>query len=357
MSSYHQAIKASPRNTPWIDLRSDTVTTPGPDMRQVMANAEVGDDVYDDDPTVNLLQDCLAEMLGKEAGLFMASGTMSNLSAMLSHCGRGDEIITAKQYHVFSDEAGGAAIVGGIMFETLETSADGALEPDAIRGAVKPDDIHCPVSRLLCLENTHHGKAIALDRMQAAADAGRAAGMQVHLDGARFFNAVKALNISPADLAGVADTVSICLSKGLGTPAGSVLVGPQEMINKAKRIRKFLGGGMRQVGVLAAAGLYALDHHIERLTDDHNRAAELAAYLSAMDGLAIETATNMIFISSQSSQPIDAHHLAKVLADHGVLITPGDASTRLVMHLEVDDHAMETIKAAFQDWYESQSGN
>jgi len=322
-----------------------------------MANAEVGDDVYDDDPTVNLLQDRLAEMLGKEAGLLMASGTMSNLSAMLSHCGRGDEIITAKQYHVFSDEAGGAAIVGGIMFETLETSADGALEPDAIRGAVKPDDIHCPVSRLLCLENTHHGKAIALDRMQAAADAGRAAGMQVHLDGARFFNAVKALNISPADLAGVADTVSICLSKGLGTPAGSVLVGPQEMINKAKRIRKFLGGGMRQVGVLAAAGLYALDHHIERLTDDHNRAAELAAYLSAMDGLAIETATNMIFISSQSSQPIDAHHLAKVLADHGVLITPGDASTRLVMHLEVDDHAMETIKAAFQDWYESQSGN
>ena len=357
MSSYHQAIKASPRNTPWIDLRSDTVTTPGPDMRQVMANAEVGDDVYDDDPTVNLLQDRLAEMLGKEAGLLMASGTMSNLSAMLSHCGRGDEIITAKQYHVFSDEAGGAAIVGGIMFETLETSADGALEPDAIRGAVKPDDIHCPVSRLLCLENTHHGKAIALDRMRAAADAGRAAGMQVHLDGARFFNAVKALNISPADLAGVADTVSICLSKGLGTPAGSVLVGPQEMINKAKRIRKFLGGGMRQVGVLAAAGLYALDHHIERLTDDHNRAAELAAYLSAMDGLAIETATNMIFISSQSSQPIDAHHLAKVLADHGVLITPGDASTRLVMHLEVDDHAMETIKAAFQDWYESQSGN
>jgi len=357
MSSYHQAIKASPRNTPWIDLRSDTVTTPGPDMRQVMANAEVGDDVYDDDPTVNLLQDRLAVMLGKEAGLLMASGTMSNLSAMLSHCGRGDEIITAKQYHVFSDEAGGAAIVGGIMFETLETSADGALEPDAIRGAVKPDDIHCPVSRLLCLENTHHGKAIALDRMQAAADAGRAAGMQVHLDGARFFNAVKALNISPADLAGVADTVSICLSKGLGTPAGSVLVGPQEMINKAKRIRKFLGGGMRQVGVLAAAGLYALDHHIERLTDDHNRAAELAAYLSAMDGLAIETATNMIFISSQSSQPIDAHHLAKVLEDHGVLITPGDASTRLVMHLEVDDHAMETIKAAFQDWYESQSGN
>ena len=357
MSSYHQAIKASPRNTPWIDLRSDTVTTPGPDMRQVMANAEVGDDVYDDDPTVNLLQDRLAEMLGKEAGLLMASGTMSNLSAMLSHCGRGDEIITAKQYHVFSDEAGGAAIVGGIMFETLETSADGALEPDAIRRAVKPDDIHCPVSRLLCLENTHHGKAIALDRMQAAADAGRAAGMQVHLDGARFFNAVKALNISPADLAGVADTVSICLSKGLGTPAGSVLVGPQEMINKAKRIRKFLGGGMRQVGVLAAAGLYALDHHIERLTDDHNRAAELATYLSAMDGLAIETATNMIFISSQSSQPIDAHHLAKVLADHGVLITPGDASTRLVMHLEVDDHAMETIKAAFQDWYESQSGN
>jgi len=357
MSSYHQAIKASPRNTPWIDLRSDTVTTPGPDMRQVMANAEVGDDVYDDDPTVNLLQDRLAEMLGKEAGLLMASGTMSNLSAMLSHCGRGDEIITAKQYHVFSDEAGGAAIVGGIMFETLETSADGALEPDAIRGAVKPDDIHCPVSRLLCLENTHHGKAIALDRMQAAADVGRAAGMQVHLDGARFFNAVKALNISPADLAGVADTVSICLSKGLGTPAGSVLVGPQEMINKAKRIRKFLGGGMRQVGVLAAAGLYALDHHIERLTDDHNRAAELATYLSAMDGLAIETATNMIFISSQSSQPIDAHHLAKVLADHGVLITPGDASTRLVMHLEVDDHAMETIKAAFQDWYESQSGN
>lgn len=354
MSSYHQAIKATPRNTPWIDLRSDTVTTPGPGMRQAMANAIVGDDVYEDDPTANLLQERLAEMLGKEAGLFMASGTMSNLAAMLSHCRRGDEIITARQYHVFSDEAGGAAIVGGMMFEPLETSADGALEPDAIRSAVKPDDIHCPISRLLCLENTHYGKAIALDRMQAAADAGRAAGMKVHLDGARFFNAVKALNISPADLAGIADTVSICLSKGLGTPAGSVLVGSQEVINQAKRIRKYLGGGMRQIGVLAAAGLYALDHHINRLTEDHNRAAEVAAFLSAMDGVAVKVATNMIFISSDSSDPLDSQHMAKVLSDHGILITPGGLSTRLVMHLEIDDHATETLKEAFQDWYERQ---
>ncbi len=352
MSSYHQALKAVPRNTPWIDLRSDTVTTPGPDMRQAMANAVVGDDVYDDDPTVNLLQDRMAEMLGKEAGLMMATGTMSNLCAMLAHCGRGDEIVTAKQYHVFSDEAGGAAIVGGIMFEPLETSADGALEPDAIRAAVKPDDIHCPVSRLLCLENTHHGKAIALDRMQAAAQAGQTAGLRVHLDGARFFNAVMALNISPADLAGIADTVSICLSKGLGTPVGSVLVGPNDVINKAKRIRKYLGGGMRQVGIFAAAGLYALDHHINRLTEDHDRATELATYLSAMDGVAVKVATNMIFISSDSSDPLDAQHLAKVLSDHGVLINPGGKTTRLVMHLEVDDRAMDTIKEAFQDWYE-----
>jgi threonine aldolase len=352
MNTYANARSVQAEQGHYIDLRSDTVTTPVTAMRQAMADAVVGDDVYGDDPTANHLQARIADMLGKEAGLFVSSGTMSNLIAMLVHCQRGDEIITGRDYHVYCDEAGGASIVGGMIFDPLDPADDGALEASDILAAVKPDDIHCPISRLLCLENTWHGAAISLDRIKASAAAGRTSGMNIHLDGARFFNAVTALGISPADLAGVADTVSVCLSKGLGAPAGSILCGSEQFIKKALRVRKYLGGGMRQIGILAAAGLYALDHHIDRLPEDHARASDLAQFLSTLPGLSVRTATNMVFLSLATGS---AEHLADTLADQGVVIMPGGAETRLVMHVNIDDAALDRIKSAFKHWHEKQN--
>lgn len=350
MNNYANARSSLDNQSAFIDLRSDTVSKPVAGMRQAMAEAEVGDDVYQDDPTVNLLQHRVAHMLGKEAGLFVSSGTMSNLIAMLVHCQRGDEIITGRDYHVYCDEAGGASIVGGIFFDPLDPAADGALNPEDILAAVKPDDIHCPISRLLCLENTWHGEAISLARIMASAAAGRQAGLNIHLDGARFFNAVTALNIKPSDLAGVADTVSVCLSKGLGAPAGSVLCGPSDFIHKALRVRKYLGGAMRQVGVLAAAGLYALDHHIGRLSDDHAHAHDLAQFLSTIPRLSVRSATNMIFLTLADGSPAE---LANSLLEQGIIITPGTPETRLVMHLNIDDTALDAIKLAFKNWHMS----
>ena len=330
-----------------IDLRPDTVTQPTPAMREAMAAAAVGDDVYGDDPSVNLLEERLAALLGKEAGLFVPSGTMGNLIAMLAQCARGDEVITARQYHVYCDEAGGAAIVGGIMFAPLEAASDGALDAAAIADTIKPDDFHNPPSRLLCLENTHCGKAIPLARMQQAAEVARANGLKVHLDGARIFNAVRALDVSAGEFAKTADSVSVCLSKGLGAPAGSVLLGARDFIDKSRRIRKFLGGGMRQAGVLAAAGLYALDHHIDRLDDDHTRAQNLADYLNSMNALEAECATNMVFVKCADR---GFGGLAETCAKHGVIITEGGENTRLVLHLGIDDAGLATIKEAFTDW-------
>ena len=330
-----------------IDLRSDTVTLPTPAMREAMAMAAVGDDVYGDDPSVNLLQERLAALLDKEAGLFVPSGTMGNLVAILAQCARGDEVITARQYHVYCEEAGGAAIVGGIMFVALEVASDGGLDAEAIADTIKPDDIYSPPSRLLCLENTHWGKAVPLASMQQAAEVARTNGLKVHLDGARLFNATCALDVSAGMLAESADSVSVCLSKGLGTPAGSVLLGRHDLIDKSKRIRKFLGGGLRQAGVLAAAGLYVLDHHIDRLDEDHARAQHLADYLNAMNALEAETATNMVFIKCADR---GFGGLAEFLAKHGVIISEGRETTRLVLHLGIDDKALATIKEAFSAW-------
>lgn len=351
MNNYANARSIQENYSTFVDLRSDTVTMPVDGMRRAMAEAVVGDDVYGDDPTVNQLQDRVADMLGKEAGLFVSSGTMSNLISMLVHCRRGEEIITGRDYHVYCDEAGGATIVGGIIFDPLNPADDGALEASDILAAVKPDDPHCPISRLLCLENTWHGAAISLDRMKASAAAGRKAGLNIHLDGARFFNAVTALGITPHDLADLADTVSVCLSKGLGAPAGSVLCGSKSFISHALRVRKYLGGGMRQIGVLAAAGLYALDNHIDRLPDDHAKASDLAQFLSEIPGLSVRSTTNMVFVRLTGGSP---EQLADIMATHGVIITPGHPETRLVVHLDIDDIALDRIKSAFTHWYDQQ---
>ena len=241
--SQYTALSNAPGPT-IADLRSDTVTKPCAAMRKAMAEAEVGDDVYREDPVINRLEQSLAERLGKEAGLFVPSGTQSNLLAMLAHCGRGEEGIAGESYHVIRYEAAGASVLGGIALHALSVSEDGGLEPQTIAGAVKDDDSHHPISRLLSLENTNYGRALPLERIAAAVATGRAAGLSTHLDGARFFNAITALGCSERDLADPFDTVSVCLSKGLGAPVGSVLLGPASLLAKARRMRKMLGGGM-----------------------------------------------------------------------------------------------------------------
>lgn len=330
------------------DLRSDTVTKPDDAMRAAMAVAEVGDDVYGEDPSVNRLQETLASMLGKESALFMPSGTQSNLCALMAHCGRGDEIIIGDGYHVFCDEAGGAAVLGSISMRNVPTADDGALEAETISAAVQEDDPHHARSQLLCLENTFGGKAIPLERMKAAAKAGREKGLSVHLDGARFFNAVTSLGCDPKELAAIADSVSICLSKGLGIPAGSVLVGDAETIQSARRHRKILGGSMRQSGILAAAGLHALDHNLAGLVDDHRRAGEFAAALKALDAGPVRHATNMVFFS-----PAPEHHapLRASLLSQGIRIGGQSPEIRMVFHRDVDDAALDAAIDRFRTYY------
>ena len=318
-----------------MDLRSDTVTKPTAAMRQAMAEAEVGDDVYGDDPTVNALQDKAAKLLGKEAGLFVATGTQSNLCATLAHCQRGDEILVGDKYHIFRDEAGGAAVLGGVMMAPVLTTASGAMLADDIAATVKPDDAHCAMSRLLCLENTVAGHVQSVATIDEMAAAGRAHGLAVHLDGARLMNAVVKLGMPAAELVDAVDTVSLCLSKGLGTPAGSVLVGPADFIRRAHRIRKLVGGGMRQIGIVAAAGIHALDHNIDRLVDDHTNALRLAERLAQVKAIHVEpdlVETNMVFITLPDGA---ADGLRAHLAARGILLGGGAKQIRLVTHLDI----------------------
>lgn len=330
------------------DLRSDTVTRPCEDMRDAMVGAVVGDDVYGEDPTVNKLEQTLAEMLGKEAGMFVPSGTQSNLCSVMAHCGRGEEAIVGDQYHVFIDEAAGASVLAGVALFPVKLEDDHSVSPKSINGAIKDDDPHCPVSKLLCLENTVHGEAIAINKMKAASEAGRNAGLNVHLDGARFFNAVTALGCEPSDLANVADTVSVCLSKGLGTPMGSVLTGPKDLIQRARRNRKILGGGMRQAGFAAAAGLYALQNNIERLQEDHDRASHLASELRKMGCGSVRQDTNMVFFTPDIENHVALHtHLAK----HGVKIGGQNPTIRMVLHKDVNDPALDTLLLGFREFF------
>ncbi|MBY4892711.1 low-specificity L-threonine aldolase [Rhodobacteraceae bacterium N5(2021)] len=339
MSQY--TATAAPTGPIVADLRSDTVTQPCAQMRAAMAAAEVGDDVYGDDPCVNRLEASLAARLGKEAGLFVPSGTQSNLLAMLAHCGRGEEVISGESYHVIRYEAAGASVLGGVALQALPVADDAAVEAADVTAAIKEDDSHHPISRLLSLENTNYGKAVPLPRIEAAVAAGRKGGLSLHLDGARFFNAITALNCTEAALADPFDTVSVCLSKGLGAPIGSVLLGPADLLARARRMRKMLGGGMRQAGILAAAGLYALEHNVERLTEDHARAEALAAHLEKLGLGEVSHATNMVFLTPRAGVDLAP------LAAHGIRTSTPVPSMRLVLHRDVDDKDFDKILAAF----------
>ena len=340
----------------FIDLRSDTVTKPTPEMREAMAQAEVGDDVYGEDPTVNRLQDLAAQMLGKEAGLFVASGTMGNFAAILSHCQRGDEAIVGNLAHTFLYEAGGSYILGGIHSRQLPNQPDGSLALDDIRDAIRPDDAHFPISRLVCLENTHNrcgGTFQSIQYTQSAAGLAHEHGLKVHLDGARLFNAAAALGVSARELAAPVDSVTFCLSKGLSAPVGSVLCGTREFIKKAHRIRKLAGGAMRQAGVLAAAGIVALEKMVARLADDHARARALAQGLRKNPNLRLADdapATNMIYVTLADQITESAWDVAEKLKSRGILVGKVDERRfRLVTHRWIDDQAVEKTIAGFNE--------
>jgi len=330
------------------DFRSDTVTRATPAMRRTMAEAEVGDDVYGEDPSVNALQNRLAEMAGKEAGLWFPSGTQSNLAAVLAHCGRGDEYLIGRNSHVILNEAGGTAALGGAVPWILEVDDTGAFTPEAVHAGVKEPDQHHPPTRLLCLENTCNGHVQTVSQVAACARAAREHGLAVHLDGARLFNAATAEGVGIDAFAAHADTVSLCLSKGLGAPVGTVLVGDRATIDRAFRLRKMLGGGTRQVGHLAAAALHALDHHVAGLADDHARAARIADGLADIDGLEVVPATNMLWITPSAD---DHDGLVDHLVAHGILACFWKPTMRFVTHLDVDDDASDLCIEAFRGYY------
>lgn len=328
-----------------IDLRSDTVTQPTAAMRAAMAAAVVGDDVFGDDPSVIALQHRVAELTGKEAALIASSGTQTNLLAILSHCQRGEEYLVGQEYHTYRYEAGGAAVLGGIVPQPFEVESDGTLDLNLVDRRVKPDDPHFPITRLLTLENTHTGKVIPQSYMLAARRLCDRHGLNLHLDGARLFNASVATQTSIADLCAPFDSVSICFSKGLGAPIGSVLVGSANFIQRAKRWRKMLGGGMRQAGIMAAAMSYALDHHVARLTEDHVNAQRLAEGLSDIEGLYVEPAqTNMVYVNFASAE--HAQRVSQQLMQQGIL-TATSQRMRLVTHLDIDAAAIERVISAF----------
>ncbi len=340
---------------PTVDLRSDTVTWPTPEMRHAMAEAEVGDDVYGEDPTVNRLEAESAARLGKQAGLLVPSGTMGNLAALLAHCGRGDEIILGHLSHTFLYEAGGVSALGGIHVHTLPNQPDGSLALPDIQSAVRSDDPHCPPTRLVALENTHNrcgGTVLDLDYTRRVSEFTAENGLKLHLDGARLFNAAAASGVDARELAAPADSVTFCLSKGLCAPVGSVLCGSAEFIQRARRMRKLLGGGMRQAGIIAAAGLVALERMAARLGEDHERAQRLAAALSTLHGVVLDPGTphtNMVYLSLADHISATAEEVARQLAREGVLPgLVGARSFRLVTHYWIDDRAVERATQAFE---------
>ena len=325
-----------------IDLRSDTVTRPTPGMRAAMAAAEVGDDVYGDDPTVNRLQAMVAERLGFEAGLFFPSGTQCNLAALMSHCQRGDEYLVGQGAHTYRYEGGGAAVLGSIQPQPLENEPDGTISLSKIEAAIKPPDDHFARTQLLTLENTFGGKVLPPGYVDAALALARARGLRTHLDGARLFNASVKSRVPVSTLAKSFDSVSVCLSKGLGAPVGSVLVGPRALLVGAHRWRKMLGGGLRQAGILAAAGLYALEHHVERLAEDHDNATYLATQLRETEGLSLDLPdTNIVWVTVATTLQ---QRLGKAFEANGILVNGAYTSTmRLVTHLDVSRGDLERV--------------
>ncbi|MBV1775432.1 low-specificity L-threonine aldolase [Burkholderiaceae bacterium DAT-1] len=325
------------------DFRSDTVTRPNDAMRAAMAAAEVGDDVWGDDPTVNRLQSVTAAMLGFEAGLFMPSGTQSNLCALMAHCQRGDEYLVGQEAHTYKYEAGGAAVLGSIQPQPLDNASDGSIPLDRLKKAVKAPDHHYARTRLLALENTIGGKILPADYVKSATDWAHSIGLATHLDGARLWNAAVGSYVSPAEIAKGFDSVSVCLSKGLGAPLGSVLVGSKDLIDSAHRWRKMLGGGMRQAGIVAAGGLFALEHQLARLADDHANARLLADGLAKLPGFTVEhPQTNIVFVQAPT---LDAKAFAAHLAEHGILFSTIGTAQRWVTHHDVDTRAVETTLA------------
>lgn len=333
-----------------VDLRSDTVTKPTPAMREAIARAVVGDDVFGDDPTVNALQERVAALLGKEAALFMSSGTQSNLCGLLAHCGRGDEYIVGQLAHTYRYEGGGAAVLGSIQPQPIPNQADGSLKLDDIAAAIKPDDPHFARTRLLALENTWSGHVLPAAYTTEACELAHSRGLATHLDGARLFNAAVASGRPVAELARHFDSVSICFSKGLGAPIGSMLVGSRPLIQRAHRVRKMVGGGLRQVGLLAAAADHVLSHHVERLADDHALARRLAEGLAALPGVTVTPPqTNIVFVQvSDGRGPALLEHLKQ----RGVLAT-GLIGLRFVTHLDVDAAGIERAIASAADFFKS----
>jgi len=333
-----------------IDLRSDTVTKPTAAMRQAMASADVGDDVYGDDPTVNHLQQYTADLLGFEEALFVCSGTQANFVALLAHCQRGDEYIVGQEAHTYRYEGGGAAVFGSIQPQPVEFERDGTLNLETVAGKIKPDDFHFARTRLLCLENTQKGMALPLVYLEKAGAFARHHGLKLHLDGARLFNAAVKSEVSGREIARHFDSVSVCLSKGLGAPVGSLLCGSKEFIDRARRWRKVAGGGMRQAGILAAAGLYALEHHIERLEEDHHHARQLAEGLLEIEHLQVDFAncqTNMVFVTPAADHVVP---LLAFLGANGICINPG-RQFRLVVHLDISDEDIQRVLTAFYKYY------
>ncbi|MEE9216051.1 MAG: low-specificity L-threonine aldolase [Anaerolineales bacterium] len=332
----------------WIDLRSDTVTHPTPEMRQAMAQAEVGDDVFGDDPTVLRLESLAAERMGKPAAVFVASGTMGNLAAVLSHCQRGDEIILGDMSHTYIYEAGGVSALGGVHPRSVPNQVDGTLRPEDIQAAIRADDDHYPISRMILLENTHNGTGgmvLSPEYMNSVSAISKENGLKLHLDGARIFNAAAALGIPASALAEPADSVTFCLSKGLCAPVGSLLCGTEDFIRRARRARKQLGGGMRQAGILAAAGIVALESMVDRLSEDHDRARRLAEGLQALPAISVEQdppPTNLVYIYLDPEAGITTHILIEELERDGVKLTARHGyRMRLVVHYWIDDAAID----------------
>lgn len=324
-----------------VDLRSDTLTRPTPAMSRAMAGADVGDDVFGEDPTVNKLEAMAAERLGKEAALYVASGTMGNLVSLLAHCGRGEEIILGSHSHTFFFEQGGSSAVGGIHPRTIANQPDGTLPLSEIEAAIRPDNVHFPQTRLIVLENTHNlcsGYPLGIDYMQAVGEIARRHDLKIHVDGARFFNAAVALGVAPDQLAAEADSVSFCLSKGLAAPVGSVVCGSRDFIARARRARKVVGGGMRQAGVLAAAGIVALTEMADRLADDHANARKLAEGLAEIPGLAIELSqikSNIVYFEL-TRDDMTVEQLVEKLDGEGVRMLPvGIGRIRAVTHYHI----------------------
>lgn len=339
----------------YIDLRSDTVTKPTPEMREAMAEAEVGDDVYRDDPTVNRLEELAAGMLGKEAALFVPSGTMGNLLALLVHCQRGEEVIVGNQSHIYLNEAGGMSALGGIQPCPVQNQPDGTLALGDILASIRTEDVHHPITRLICLENTQNicgGVPLTPDYTRQVGELARQNDLALHIDGARIFNAAVAQDLPVKDLVEPADSVMFCLSKGLAAPIGSMLVGTDKFIKRARHLRKMLGGGMRQVGIVAAAGIISLEKMTKRLNDDHVRAKKLAEGLRGIKGLIVDQNspyTNMVYLNLSEEVQTNAQQITQKMKDLGVLVDPENARRfRLVTHYWIDDSAVERTLVAFQ---------